>query len=87
MQSSDHRRVEQPQRAFGEALDRGVGGAAALYGAEGKALRLGALATGQLPSVGGLAEEALGVDVLLEGRPDRLEGKRPSGRDQSTGTA
>ena len=47
-QGGDHRRVEQPRRAFGEALDRRVGGAAALHGAEGEALRLGALATGQL---------------------------------------
>ena len=69
----DHRRVEQAQRAFGEALDRRVGGAAALHGTKGKALRLGALATGQLLSVSGLAEEALRVGVLLKGRPDRLE--------------
>jgi methionyl-tRNA formyltransferase len=31
-------------------------------------------------------ENRLGVGVLLEGRPDRLEGKRPSPGDQSTGT-
>jgi hypothetical protein len=27
------------------------------------------------------------VGLLLEGRPDRLEGKRPGGSDQRTGTA
>ena len=40
-QGGEHRRVEQPRRALGEALDRGVGGSAALDGAVGEPLRLG----------------------------------------------
>ena len=43
-QGGQDRRVEQPGRALGEAFDRRVGGAAALHGAVGEPLRLGALA-------------------------------------------
>ena len=43
-QRGQHRRVEQPRRAAGQTFDRGVGGAAALDGAVGEPLGLGALA-------------------------------------------
>ena len=43
-QRGQHRRVEQSRRALGEPFDRDVAGAAALHGAVGEALGLGALA-------------------------------------------
>ena len=77
-QRRQHRRVEQPRRALGEALDRGVGGAAALHGAVGEPLRLGALAAAEAALVRRRAEGALGEGALLEGRPEHLEGERPA---------
>ena len=46
-QRGQDRRVEQADRALGEALDRRVAGPAALDGAVGESLRLGALAAGE----------------------------------------
>ena len=46
-QRRQHRRVEQPGRAPGEPFDRDVAGAAALHGAVGEALGLGAVAAGE----------------------------------------
>ena len=79
-QRRQHRRVEQPGRAAGEPLDRGVGGAAALDGAVGEPLGLGALAAGEAEALGLGAEGALGEGVVLEGRADRREGER-AGRE------
>ena len=80
-QGGEHRRVEQPRRALGEPLDRRVGGSAPLDRAVGEPLRLGALAPVDAPLRRGLAEGALGEGVLLEGRPEHLEGERPGRRD------
>ena len=80
-QGGEHRRVEQPGRAAGQAFDRGVGGAAALDGAVGEPLGLGALAPLEAEALGAGAEGALGEGVLLEGLPDRREGERAGRRD------
>ena len=60
--------------------------AAALHRAVSEALGLGALAALQGVPVGRFAEEALGVGLLLEGRPQGIEGERPRGRAHSAGT-
>ena len=74
-QAGQHRRVELAQRAVDEPLERRVDRAAPLHGAVGEPLRLGALAAVELGAVRRLAEGALGVRFVLEGRPDRLEGE------------
>ena len=83
-QGRQHRRVEQAGRAPGQPFDRGVGGAAALDGAVGEPLGLGALAAVEAEPLGAGAEGALGEGVLLEGLPDRREGERAGRRDHGS---
>ena len=83
-QGGQHRWVEQTGRAPGEALDRGVGGAAALHSAISQALRLGAVAAGNPEAVGVLAKGALGVGAVLESLANGREGERARGRNHAS---
>jgi hypothetical protein len=81
----EHGLIVAAQRPVGEALESGVERGAALHGAVGEALGLGALATVDVTFVRGLAEGALGVGLALEGCPDRLEGEPAGRRDDDSG--